>query len=109
MLATSIKEFAPTFPVSNGLRPGLALLVKNFADELGARNIRVNGLLPGLFATDRVKRLLAGQAPDTAAVMLKRLGDPAEFGQIATVILSPAASYVTGAAIAIDGGLMKVL
>ncbi len=53
VLAVSAREAAPTLPISNGLRPGLALLAKNFADELGPRNIRVNTLLPNLFATGR--------------------------------------------------------
>jgi 3-oxoacyl-[acyl-carrier protein] reductase len=96
-------------PISNGLRPGLGLLVKNFADELGPRNIRVNALLPGMFATARVKYLFRNKAPDTSALSLQRMGDPAEFGRMAAVILSSAASYVTGAAIGIDGGQMKTL
>jgi 3-oxoacyl-[acyl-carrier protein] reductase len=109
VVAPSAKVADPMMTISNGLRPGLALLAKNFADELGSRNIRVNALWPGLFATDRVKRPLENRTPDTSAVALKRLGDPAEFGRIATVILSPVASFVTGAAIGIDGGLVKVL
>lgn len=109
VLATSAREMAPAVPISSGLRPGLALLVKNFADELGPRNIRVNALLPGMFATERVKQLLNNQAPDTAHLTLKRLGEPAEFGRMATVMLSSAASYVTGASIAVDGGQVKVL
>jgi len=109
VLATSAKEMAPTVPISTGLRPGLALLMKNFAEELGPRNIRVNALLPGMFATERVRHLFAKQPPDTSGLTLKRMGDPAEFGRMATVILSVAASYVTGAAIAIDGGQVKVL
>jgi 3-oxoacyl-[acyl-carrier protein] reductase len=109
VLATSAREMAPTVPISSGLRPGLALLMKNFAEELGPRNIRVNALLPGMFATDRVKQLLADKSPDTSGLTLKRMGEPAEFGRMATVILSAAASYVTGASIAVDGGQVKAL
>jgi 3-oxoacyl-[acyl-carrier protein] reductase len=109
VLATSAREMAPAVPISSGLRPGLALLVKNFAEELGPRNIRVNALMPGMFATERVKQLLLNKSPDTAGLTLKRMGEPAEFGRMATVILSSAASYVTGAAIAVDGGQVKVL
>jgi 3-oxoacyl-[acyl-carrier protein] reductase len=109
VLAASAKEAAPVFPISSGLRPGLALLAKNFADELGPRNIRVNTLLPGTFATERVKSLFGEREPPTANLALKRIGDPAEFGRMATVLLSPAASYVTGAAIGIDGGHLKFL
>lgn len=109
ILATSAKEAISAVPVSNGLRPGLALLVKSFADELGPRNIRVNALLPGMFATDRVKHLYQDQSPDLSAVSLQRIGDPDEFGRMATILLSPAASYVTGTAIIIDGGQIKAL
>ena len=109
VLAVSAKEAAPMFVISSGLRPGLALLVKHFADELGPRNIRVNALLPGMFATDRVKHLYGNEAPDTTRLSLRRMGEPAEFGRMAAVLLSEAASYVTGAVIGIDGGQMKTL
>lgn len=109
VLATSAKEMAAGVPMSSGLRPGLALLMKNFAEELGPRNIRVNALLPGMFATERVKQLMADTAPDTSGLTLRRMGDPGEFGKMAAVMLSPAASYVTGAAIAVDGGQVKAL
>jgi 3-oxoacyl-[acyl-carrier protein] reductase len=109
VLAVSAKEAAPTLPISSGLRPGLALLAKNFADELGPRNIRINALLPGMFGTERVKHLLGNKEPPTSNLALKRIGDPAEFGRMATVLLSSAASYVTGAAIGIDGGHLKFL
>jgi 3-oxoacyl-[acyl-carrier protein] reductase len=109
VLAASAKEAAPVFPISSGLRPGLALLAKNFADELGPRNIRINTLLPGMFGTERVKSLFGDKEPPVANLSLKRIGDPAEFGRMATVLLSSAASYVTGAAIGIDGGHLKFL
>jgi len=107
ILATSAKEAISAVPISNGLRPGLAMLVKSFADELGLRNIRVNALLPGMFATERVKQLLKEQSPDLSAISLQRIGNPDEFGQMATVLLSSAASYITGTAIVIDGGQIK--
>ena len=109
VLAVSAKEAAVDFPISNGLRPGLALLVKTFAEELGPRKIRINALLPNMFATGRVKRLLENKQPPTSNIALGRIGEPAEFGRMATILLSSAASYVTGAAIAIDGGQIKCL
>lgn len=109
VLAISAKEVAPAVPLSSGLRPGLAMLVKNFADELGPRGIRINALMPSLFATGRVRELLGDKEPPTANLSLKRIGDPAEFGRMAAVLLSSAASYVTGAAIGIDGGHLKML
>jgi 3-oxoacyl-[acyl-carrier protein] reductase len=109
ILATSAKEAISAVPISNGLRPGLAMLVKSFADELGPRNIRINALLPGMFATERVKDLYKGQTPDLSAVSLQRIGNPDEFGRMAAIFLSPAASYVTGTAMVIDGGQIKAL
>ena len=109
LLAISAKEASLALPISNGLRPGLAMLVKSFAEELGPRGIRINALLPNLFATDRIKRLLGDGAPPVDHIALRRIGQPAELGRMATVLLSPVASYVTGAAISIDGGQLKSL
>lgn len=107
VLSASAKEANMAIPISNGLRPGLAMLVKNFAAELGPRNIRINALLPGLFATGRVKELYKDKSADFSNVSLLRIGDPDEFGRMATILLSSAASYVTGAAIVVDGGTGK--
>jgi len=109
ILAISAREASATLPISNGLRPGLALLVKSFADELGRRNIRVNALLPNLFATDRIRRVLGDREPPVEDIALKRIGEPTEFGRMAAILLSPVASYITGASIAIDGGQSKAL
>ena len=109
VLAISAKDAAPNIPLSNGLRPGLAMLAKNFADELGPRGVRINTLLPNLFATDRVKRVLGDQQPPVDRVSLKRIGQPEELGRMAAVLLSPVASYVTGTAMSVDGGQLKML
>ncbi len=109
ILAISAKEASSMLPISNGLRPGLAMLAESFAEELGPRAIRVNALLPNLFATDRMKRLIGDGTPPVETIALKRMGDPAELGRMATVLLSPVASYVTGAAVSIDGGQLKSL
>lgn len=98
---------------SNGLRPGLGMLAKTMADELGPRGIRVNALLPGRIDTDRV-RSLDGPDPTAreraqAVIPLRRYGEPAEFGRLAAFVLSPAASYVTGAMVPVDGGAMRAL
>jgi 3-oxoacyl-[acyl-carrier protein] reductase len=109
LLAISAKEASLTVPISNGLRPGLAMLVKSFAEELGPRVIRINALLPNLFATDRMKKLFEGKEPPVDNIALRRMGEPAELGRMAAVLLSPVASYVTGASISIDGGQLKSL
>jgi 3-oxoacyl-[acyl-carrier protein] reductase len=116
VLSTSVKAPVGGLAVSNGLRPGLAMLVKDAADELGERGIRVNSLLPGRLETERVQELdsladdpAAARKRYEAAIPLRRYGDPAEFGKVAAFVLSPAASFVTGSAIAVDGGMMRAL
>jgi len=98
------------------LRPGLAMVTKDLADHLGPRGIRVLSLLPGRISTDRSVELFAA-APDpekakaqaAATIPLRRLGDPAEFGRVAAFALSPAASYLTGIALPVDGGALRTL
>lgn len=111
VLSTSAVEVFPGLSTSNGLRPGLAMLVKDLADEVGPLGIRVNGLLPGRIATARLAALDAatGDAPGAraranAGIPLGRSGQPAEFGRVAAFVLSPASSYLTGSLIRVDGG-----
>jgi 3-oxoacyl-[acyl-carrier protein] reductase len=116
VLSSSVKQPINGLAISNGLRPGLAMVAKGLADELGPRGIRVNGLLPGRVDTERIKEL-ESMSPDPAAarktlqeaIPLRRYGEPAEFGRVATFLLSPAAGYVTGAMLAVDGGLTRAL
>ena len=113
VLSTSVKAPIGGLAASNGLRPGLAMLAKTMADELGPRNVRVNGLMPGRVDTDRVRELdgpdPAVRQGNEAGIPLRRYGQPAEFGQVAAFLLSPAASYVTGAMIPVDGGALRAL
>jgi 3-oxoacyl-[acyl-carrier protein] reductase len=113
VLSTSAKMPVGNLAVSNGLRPGLAMLAKTLADELGPRGVRVNGLLPGRVDTDRVRSLdgpdPAVRTAHEAGIPLRRYGDPAEFGKVAAFLLSPAASYVTGAMVPVDGGISRGL
>ena len=116
VLSSSVRSPITGLAISNGLRPGLAMIAKNLADELGPRGIRVNGLLPGRVETDRV-RYLDEQTGDAAAakeratqqIPLGRYGQPEEFGRAAAFLLSPAASFVTGAMLPIDGGMLRAL
>lgn len=114
VLSSSVRAPIPGLAISNGLRPGLAGLVKTLADELGPRGIRVNGLLPGRVATDRTKHLdeLRGDPDEArrqseAQIPLRRYGTPEEFGRVGAFVLSPAASYVTGSMLAVDGGAIR--
>jgi 3-oxoacyl-[acyl-carrier protein] reductase len=97
--------------ISNGLRPGLAMVAKDLADEFGPAGVRVFGLLPGRIATDRILELdnanpTAGAAAQRS-IPLGRLGQPEEFGRVAAFLLAPAASYLTGLMVPVDGGMLR--
>jgi 3-oxoacyl-[acyl-carrier protein] reductase len=114
VLSSSVRSPIEGLAVSNGLRPGLAMVAKTMADELGSRGIRVNGLLPGRIDTERVQELDAASGRPVSSrrehegrIPLGRYGDPAEFGRVAAFVLSPAASYVNGTMITVDGGALR--
>jgi 3-oxoacyl-[acyl-carrier protein] reductase len=116
VLSSSVKQPIEGLAVSNGLRPGLAMVAKTLADEVGPRGIRVNGLLPGKIATERLAQLdasggdpEAARARGVAAIPLGRYGEPAEFGAAAAFLLSPAASYLSGVMLPVDGGMQRSL
>jgi 3-oxoacyl-[acyl-carrier protein] reductase len=116
VLSSSVRTPVPGIAISNGLRPGLAMVAKTLADELGPRGVRVNGLLPGRIATDRAKELdsVSGdpdavRARHSAAIPLRRYGGPEEFARVAAFILSPAASYLTGVMLPVDGGALRTI
>lgn len=114
VLSSSVRAPIGALGISNGLRPGLAMVAKSMANELGPRGVRVNGLLPGRIATDRMTYLESQSTPAAvaaavAAIPLRRTGSPEEFGRVAAFVLSPAASYLTGAMISVDGGAMTAL
>ena len=116
VLSTSVKAPIPGLAASNGLRPGLAMLVKQLADELGSDGTRVVGLLPGRVETERVQHLdslsddpAAAREKSEASIPLRRYGRPEEFGRVATFVLSPAASYLTGSMVTVDGGALRSL
>lgn len=118
--SSSTRLAVPGLDTSNVLRPAVAALVKVLSVELAPR-VRVNSLAPGRFRTERglavVERRadergttiddeLASQSRD---VPLGRYGEPAEFGRAAAFLLSPAASYVNGQNLLVDGGLVNAL
>jgi len=116
VLSSSVRTPIPGLAVSNGLRPGLAMYAKTLADEVGPRGLRVNGLLPGRIDTERVRELDASggdpegaRAAAIAGIPLGRYGLPSEFGRVAAFVMSPAASFITGTMVPVDGGLLRAL
>ncbi|WP_249997973.1 SDR family oxidoreductase [Actinoplanes sp. M2I2] len=116
VLSTSVKTPLTGLGLSNGLRPGLAMAAKDMADEYAPRGVRILNLLPGRFLTDRNLELFAAADDPAAAaaavarsIPMRRLGEPAEFGRVAAFLLSPAASYMTGSTVAVDGGNLRAL
>ena len=114
VLASSVRVPLAELAISNGLFPGLAGVVKTLADEIGPSGVRVNGILPVRIATDRVRELdaLSGDPDEVRArrsqtIPLRRYGEAVEFGRTAAFLLSPAASYTTGAMIPVDGGAIR--
>lgn len=119
ILSSSVRMPVDGIVTSNVLRPGLAGLVKSLAAEIAP--IRINGIAPGRIATERVAQLdeataaRTGRTVDevraavTAQIPLGRYGDPAEVGRVGAFLLSPAASYLTGVIVPIDGGMIRSL
>lgn len=119
--SSSVKEPIANLTLSNVLRPSVAALAKTLAAEGASRGVRVNQLIPGRIATDRIqhldqvnsRRLGISQAEQEkrmkANIPLGRYGDPGEFGRAAAFLLSDAASYVTGATLQVDGGMIRAM
>ncbi|MCU1385956.1 MAG: actIII [Acidobacteria bacterium] len=119
--SSTVKEPVPNLALSNVMRAGVTALVKTLSLELAADHIRVNSLLPGRIATDRLTYLDEANATKAgitaeeqkrramAAIPAGRYGEPDEFGRAGAFLLSDAASYITGAALQVDGGLLRGL
>lgn len=119
VLSSSVREPIPHLVTSNVLRPGLVGLIKSLVDEIPP--IRINGVAPGRFDTERVRSLDRTRATETglsveavqeqtrARIPLGRYGDPDEMGRVIAFLLSPAASYLNGVIVAVDGGLIRSL
>lgn len=113
--SSSVKQPVGGIDLSNGLRPGIAGLMKAIMPELAADGITINLVLPGRFLTSRISPE-AGQSPEqdqalqvrlaplAAGIPLGRLGNPIELGSVVAFLASEQASYVTGAVYQVDGG-----
>jgi len=117
--SSSVREPIERLALSTVMRSGVMGLVKTLADELAGDGIRVNNLIPGRIDTDRVRQLdgitasRLGISPEEARdramanIPLGRLGSIDDFGAAGAFLLSPAAAYITGASLRVDGGQMR--
>jgi 3-oxoacyl-[acyl-carrier protein] reductase len=109
--SSAVKEPIDALALSNAVRPGLVGWLKTAARELGPAGVTVNAILPGRIDTDRVREVYPDgpTEDDLAAIPLRRLGSAREVGDVVCFLASDRAAYVTGAAIAVDGGLVRSL
>jgi 3-oxoacyl-[acyl-carrier protein] reductase len=113
--SVSVKQPVEGLLLSNAVRPGVAGLVKTLAPELGKDNITINVVCPGRIMTDRFLggARQAGLPVDeyvkksSAEIPLQRVGTPEEFANVIVFLASERASYVTGVALQVDGGLVR--
>ncbi|HEU4673153.1 MAG TPA: SDR family oxidoreductase [Candidatus Limnocylindrales bacterium] len=118
-LSSSVREPIAGLTTSNTLRPGIAGLIKSLVPEVAP--VRINGFAPGRVGTARIEELDAARASAAGTsveeiargtierIPLGRYGEPAEVGRLGAFLLSSAASYVTGAIVPIDGGMVRAL
>jgi 3-oxoacyl-[acyl-carrier protein] reductase len=121
LTSLTVKEPAEALLLSNVMRAGVTSLAKTLSRDLAAHNIRVNNLVPGLIATDRMQQLDVFEAEmrsisadqvrsgRESSIPIGRYGSPDEFGKVGAFLLSPAASYMTGATVVVDGGSMRTV
>lgn len=118
--SSSWRQPIPGLDASNIFRPGIAALVKVLARELAPR-VRLVGMAPGRIDTDRVRELDTSRAEKSGGTLeevraasekeipMGRYGKPEEFGRVAAFLLSPAASYVSGSTVQVDGAMITAL
>jgi 3-oxoacyl-[acyl-carrier protein] reductase len=117
--SSSVKEPVQHIDLSNGIRPGVAGLMKAIMPDLAKDGITINLVLPGMFLTSRIHASLAERsaevdklveeqlAPLAATIPMGRLGEPIELGHLVAFLASEQASYITGAVYQVDGGRIK--
>ncbi|MBE0408525.1 MAG: SDR family oxidoreductase [Anaerolineales bacterium] len=115
----SVKQPIPNLVLSNSIRAATVGLTKTLALELGQEGIRFNSILPAWTETERVYELMSHRAKVNNSTVeeemakqakdspLGRMGKPGEFANAAVFLVSPAASYITGVMLTVDGGMFK--
>lgn len=115
----SVKQPVAELTLSNVIRPAVIGLTKSLSLEYGQHRIRVNSILPGITDTPRVTELMQHRAEDTGItqemartqatsdIPLRRMGTPEEFANAAVFLCSPAAGFINGVALPVDGGQIR--
>lgn len=100
-----VRQPIPNLIGSNTARAGATAFLKTLAGEIAGDGVTVNSVQPGTHATDRIRAMYGGDLSGvTAAIPVARIGDPADFGSVVAYLASEQAGYITGSAIAVDGG-----
>lgn len=119
LTSTAIREPIPSITLSNVVRLSIAGLTKSLAKELGSKGVRVNMVMPGWIETERVLEVVRsistfeGTLPEDVVSRIKReipigrMGKPEEIGYLVAFLISDYASYINGASIPVDGGLLN--
>jgi len=119
IVSTSVRQPIDGLLLSSSLRPGVIGFTRSVARELAKHNVLINSILPGSILTDRTREVVgersrakgvsieAALAEKSAEIPMGRLGDPREVGDAAAFLCSERASYITGEALAVDGGLIR--
>jgi 3-oxoacyl-[acyl-carrier protein] reductase len=121
VVSIAAKQPISNLTLSNSIRPAVVGLMKTLSLELGADGIRVNSILPGITETDRIVDLMQGRADKNnssvederklmvSEIPLGRFGTPEEFANAAVFLCSPAAGFVNGIALSVDGGAARAI
>jgi 3-oxoacyl-[acyl-carrier protein] reductase len=109
--SSTVKEPTDNLALSNAVRPGVVGWAKTLSRELGPHGITVNSIAPGRIDTARIREVYPDgpTEADLQGIPLRRLGTPREIGDVVAFLCSRRASYVTGAVLAVDGGLVRGL
>lgn len=121
VISTSVKQPLPNLGVSNTVRGAVASWAKTMANELGQFGISVNNVLPGATNTVRLEAIIKNKAnklglsieameeEEKSIIPMRRFGEAEEFANVVAFLASPAAAYVTGVSIPVDGGRTSCL